>query len=451
MSDLHCDKLKPLQVIFSSIVLNCIFFVASANSQIDFDSAYQSTQSKNKNLSNVEIFENLKLAINSKSLTSQECLKFKVLMQNGYSPAIKVALKNYKKGEILGGQYNPESSLGCNLTTLGNIFANAADTNSDLKNDGSYLFDLAKYESQKGTSRGRDELLNMSNRASKFLIRSAETGYTEANFILGKQYSATYDKIIKQCGQPCYPAQTEQKLESLRKSGFKYLLKAAELGSVKSETILLDIYGFDYQEQKGRHQLATLKSPSRPIETNPTEIKEPAPSIKLNDSNIASSSNSEIEENASHRENLKTQDEPYFSLYVVPNTLNERTSPSGDVVSRVQRGDILKIYGSSGDWYRVTPKYASPRYVHSDYLSKSKPVSQANQSIAKSKPRDFVVVKRRRGTLRMCRQFIADSVENPAEIDIRYATEKSIIAQFKADNYTYRVSCDGFNITLARK
>lgn len=72
-------------------------------------------------------------------------------------------------------------------------------------------------------------------------------------------------------------------------------------------------------------------------------------------------------------ETMPLKNKPYFVRYVSASSLNERTAPNGNIVNRQYRGQLLRIYGAEGKWYRVSPKSASPRYVHSDYLDETKP------------------------------------------------------------------------------
>ncbi len=90
--------------------------------------------------------------------------------------------------------------------------------------------------------------------------------------------------------------------------------------------------------------------------------------------------NNAAEGNDGESENLLIRENPYFVRYVSSTSLNERSSPDGPIVNKVYRGQLLQVYGSKGDWYRVTPKSSHPRYVHDDYLSATKPEPKPKSS-----------------------------------------------------------------------
>ena len=74
--------------------------------------------------------------------------------------------------------------------------------------------------------------------------------------------------------------------------------------------------------------------------------------------------------------------------YVSVENANIRNSPSGTVIDRLSRGAEVTVHASSGEWARVSPDEASPRWVHSTLLCSSPRCwSSATHSSARSASR----------------------------------------------------------------
>lgn len=68
--------------------------------------------------------------------------------------------------------------------------------------------------------------------------------------------------------------------------------------------------------------------------------------------------------------------QPSFVGYVTASALNVRTSPWGNIAATIPNGIAVKVTGKEGDWYRIDYN-GSVRYVHSSYISKTKPAASS--------------------------------------------------------------------------
>jgi hypothetical protein len=50
-------------------------------------------------------------------------------------------------------------------------------------------------------------------------------------------------------------------------------------------------------------------------------------------------------------------------MHVAVGTLNQRSSPNGAVVGKLSGGDPVSVYEHSGNWARISPNGATPRWV----------------------------------------------------------------------------------------
>lgn len=68
-----------------------------------------------------------------------------------------------------------------------------------------------------------------------------------------------------------------------------------------------------------------------------------------------------------------------FTGYVTASALNVRKSPWGSIDGTLPHGIAVKVTGKKDDWYRIDYN-GKIRYVHSKYISKSKPTSSSSSS-----------------------------------------------------------------------
>lgn len=68
----------------------------------------------------------------------------------------------------------------------------------------------------------------------------------------------------------------------------------------------------------------------------------------------------------SHPEPLAEQ--PQETQYVATQSLNQRSTPDGRVVGRLNGGDQVIVYERKGSWVRVSPEGSSARWVSSKLL-----------------------------------------------------------------------------------
>lgn len=56
------------------------------------------------------------------------------------------------------------------------------------------------------------------------------------------------------------------------------------------------------------------------------------------------------------------------SAFVSADSLNVRSEPNGEIISKLSRGVSVNVYDKSGDWARLSDSNSSPKWVHSKFL-----------------------------------------------------------------------------------
>ena len=418
------------------IVVSLVQFflvVSLAFAQTDYGKIFEDLEDKANARSDDEIFNSILPKLNSQQVSQNICNDYSSLIDKGHIETIRFLLRDMTSRRKVTNRCNfkVDSSILClasdlypemrksgedmllNYYSLNNFGSFCSrDVSQIIAKQNEYLKRAADLDHPKAQFLYGNAMLKEGEKKEAFIYfnKAAENGRSDAKLKLKSEYNydfasdkkseaapkdkentkrvsgiQTFDTILDKSENANQPVQTTRTSSFEAKNYWtnKESVLVYDNNGDHIETLSFASEVTVYGAKNGKRKIDLVEekwvdnnslTETKPVATS--SLTEPKPILNsLPMSNGSTSINSGIttRQNAEKGDSLTLQNDPHFIRYVASNTLNERDAPNGKVVNKQYRGQLLRVYGSAGKWFRVSPKFASPRYVHSDYLSETKP------------------------------------------------------------------------------